>query len=303
MKTHEETERQMRSFGWWYQHFEFPNGIHTGNGKEPGYDAQARWSLIEPYVPKDLSGKTVLDLGGNAGFFSIQMKLRGAARCVLVDPFVEFIKQAGFAAGQFSVELELINDDAHTYCLTTDERFDYVLFLGLLYHLKYPGLVLDRLAEMTKDRIFIQSNIVGSDKQTYTRKRDYDRSEDDALLEDPAFPKALFIESLYNGDPTNWWIPNYTALAAMVRSAGLKIIDRPHPHVIIAEPETYFGKVVLPKLVFPRYGKKADSIYPGPQQYDPDLWADLIRRSTEPGSSRLEPQIKNKNADDAHQTG
>ena len=124
-------EREMQSLGWWYQHFEFPNGVRTGSGESPGYDARRRWSVIEAFVPNDLTGKTVLDVGGNAGFFSIQMKLRGGQRCVLVDPFEIATKQAAFAAKQFGVELELITEDAHTYCLTTEERFDYVLFLGL----------------------------------------------------------------------------------------------------------------------------------------------------------------------------
>ena len=279
MKSREEVESQMKDLGWWYQHFEFPNGVRTGNGREPGYDALARWNLIASHVPNDLKGKTVLDLGGNAGFFSIQMKLRGAERCVLVDPFVEFLSQAKFAAEQFRVVLELVNDDAHTYCLTTEERFDYIIFLGLMYHLKYPGLVLDRLAEMTKERIFIQSNIIGSVQQDYTQKLDYERASDDSLLDNPAFPKLVFVENLYNGDPTNWWLPNYNGLAALVRSAGLKILDRPHPHVLIAEPETYFGKVVYTKMVFPRYGKKGQSFYPGPQKYDSELWAELIKRS------------------------
>jgi tRNA (mo5U34)-methyltransferase len=273
----ESIEKEMRSLGWWYQHFDLPNGLQTGKGE--GYDAQARWNLIAPHVPADLAGKTVLDLGGNAGFFSIQMKLRGASRCVLVDPFVEFNRQAQFAAAQFGVELEVINEDAHTYCLTTDDRFDYVIFLGLLYHLKYPGLVLDRLAEMTKDRIYIQSNIIGTEADTYQNKPDYDRFIDDSILDDPAFPKLMFVENLYNGDATNWWIPNYAALAAMVRSAGLKILDRPHPQVIVAEPQLHFGKVVYPKLVFPRYGKRGGALYPGAQQYEPQLWEELIRRS------------------------
>ena len=273
----ESVEQEMRSLGWWYQHFDLPNGLRTGKGE--GYDAQARWNLIAPHVPADLAGKTVLDLGGNAGFFSIQMKLRGASRCVLVDPFVEFNRQAQFAAAQFGVELEVINEDAHTYCLTTDDRFDYVIFLGLLYHLKYPGLVLDRLAEMTKHRIYIQSNIIGTEADTYQNKPDYERFIDDSILDDQAFPKLMFVENLYNGDATNWWIPNYAALAALVRSAGLKILDRPHPQVIVAEPELHFGKVVYSKLVFPRYGKRGGALYPGAQQYEPQLWEELIRRS------------------------
>jgi hypothetical protein len=131
---------------------------------------------------------------------------------------------------------------------------------------------------MTKERIFIQSNIIGTVPARYPGKSDYERS-DDTLLEDPSFPRLFFIENLYNADPTNWWLPNFTGFEAMVRSAGLKIINRPHPHVIVAEPDTYFGKVVLPRLVFPRYGKKRGAIFPGPQEYDLSLWQELIRRS------------------------
>ena len=279
MKSVTEVEREMRSLGWWYQHFELPNKLRTGTGQEPGYDALNRWNFIAAHVPLDLTGKTVLDLGGNAGFFSIQMKLRGAAKCILVDPFVEFNRQARFAAEQFGVELDIVNEDAHTFCLTTEERFDFVIFLGLMYHLKYPGIVLDRLAEMTKERIYIQSFLIGEETDQYEEKSDYERVKDDALLKDPAYPKLMFVENLYNGDVTNWWIPNYTALSALIRSAGLKILDRPHPQIIVAEPEVYFGKVVYSKLVFPRYGKKGGAQYPGAQRYDGDLWQELIRRS------------------------
>lgn len=97
---------ELDSLGWWYQHFQLPNGLWTGDGREPAYLPERRWEMIEPYLPADLTGKTVLDLGGNAGYFSIRMKLRGAARCVLVDPFGQFLSQAEFAARQFAVELD-----------------------------------------------------------------------------------------------------------------------------------------------------------------------------------------------------
>lgn len=265
----EETEQRIKDLGWWYMHFTFPNGVKTGTDKDPGYDAENRWRVIEPFVPKDLTGKTCLDLGGNAGYFSIQMKLRGASRCVLVDPFDLFLRQAEFSAEQFGVELETINDDAHTYCLTTEERFDYIIFLGLFYHLKYPGLVLDRLAEMTKERIYIESAMIGpgTKVEEFKPKQNYERWKEDDLLGNPNYPKLAFIETLYNNDPTNWWLPNQEGLSAMVRSSGLKIIDRPHFDTIIAEPEYHFGKTIYEKLVFPNYGKKNGSMFPGPQEY------------------------------------
>ena len=280
MSSREEALRKLESLGWWYQHFELPNGLRTGDGEEPGYDPEPRWNLIRDYVPADLSGKTVLDLGGNAGYFSIRMKLRGASRCVLVDPYREFIAQAGFAASEFGVELELVNEDAVTYCLTTEERFDYVLFLGLLYHLRYPLLVLDRVAEMTRERLFVVSAIIGPPVDQTEVKPNYDRSEDRDLLQDPAFPKLVFLETRYYGDPTNWWLPNHSALPAMLRSAGMKVIARPHSHVVVAEPEQYFGKAVYGNLVMSRYGKRDGSaIHPGPQNVDPGLWEQLCRKA------------------------
>jgi len=221
------TMNELDSLGWWYQHFQLPNGIWTGDGGEPAYFPQRRWEMTEPFVPADLAGKTVLDMGGNAGYFSIQMKLRGAAQCLLVEPVREFVRQAEFAARQFQAEIEAVCEDAHTYCLTTVERFDYVLLLGLFYHLKYPGLVLNRAAEMTKERMLVATAVIGPEIERPVEKQDYERLTDDDLLLDPGFPKLAFVEGRYNNDPTNWWLPNYSALPTMMRSAGLRVIARP----------------------------------------------------------------------------
>lgn len=155
-----------------------------------------------------------------------------------------------------------------------------MLLLGLLYHLKYPALVLDRAAEMTKERIYVATAVIGPEVEGPV-KHDYEKLTDDDLLLDPGFPKMAFIEERYNGDPTNWWLPNHAALPAMMRTAGLRVIARPHSHVLIAAPERYLGKVVYDKLVFPRYGKKDGDLHPGPQQVDPRLWSELGARAEE----------------------
>ena len=60
---------RVRELGWWYQCFELPGGVMTSPGEPPAYYPETRWNLIEPYAPPDLRGKTVLDVGGNAGYF------------------------------------------------------------------------------------------------------------------------------------------------------------------------------------------------------------------------------------------
>jgi len=275
--THGEIERRVRELGWWYQHFELPTGVLTGNGQSPAYLPETRWRLIEPYVPASLEGKTVLDTGGNAGYFSVQMMKRGARQCVLVEPFVEFSEQARFVAEIYDLPIQVINEDVHTYCLTTTERFDYVVFLGLFYHLKYPGIVLDRLAEMTRERMYFHSHIISEEAASHPTRPDYMPGQDDRLLADPAFPKMLFIEQLYNRDPTNWWIPTSSALEPLVRSSGMKVVARPHPQLIVAEPDQPPGKVVFDrKLVFPKYGKRGGAVHPGPQRVDSELWRKLL---------------------------
>jgi len=280
-RTPEAIRADVRALGWWYQSFELPGGVMTSPGISPAYPPETRWNLIEPFVPKDLTGKTVLDVGGNAGYFSIQMMERGAARCTIVEPFVEFAAQARYVADLYGHEIDVVNEDVHTWCLSTEERFDYVIFLGLFYHLKYPGIVLDRLAEMTRERMYFQSHVVGEEERTIDVREDYQPGEDDPVLRDPAFPRMAFIEHLYNSDPTNWWIPNPTALEPLLRSAGMKVIARPHTQVMVAEPERVLGKVVYEKLVFPRYAKPHGAIHPGPQKVDAQLWEKLLKQLDE----------------------
>src|SRR5271169_6293788 len=90
----EQIRERVRALGWWYQCFELPGGVMTSPGAPPAYYPETRWNLIQPYVPEDLRGKTVLDVGGNAGYFSVQMMKRGAAHCTIVEPFLEFADQA-----------------------------------------------------------------------------------------------------------------------------------------------------------------------------------------------------------------
>jgi hypothetical protein len=83
-----------------------------------------------------------------------------------------------------------------------------------------------------------------------------------------------FIEAAYRGDLSNWWVPNYEALEPLARSAGLRVLDRPHPEMVVAEPERYFGTAQYGNLVFPKYGKKDGPVLPGALR----AFADQVRK-------------------------
>ena len=256
----EETEQAVRALGWWHHHFQLPNGVWTGRDGPPGYNPLQRWEPLAAHLPDDLAGASVLDVGGNSGYFSLQMKLRGAGRCVMVEPIPEFAKQARFVFSQFDVRVKLVLEDVHTYCLTTSERFDYVLFLGLFYHLRYPQLVLDRLAQMTRRRLFLHSHVVGPPLEREPRP-DVEIEE----VGEESFPRLAFVENAYRGDITNWWLPNYSALEALARSAGLRVVSRPTPEILVAEPARELETVRRRRLVFP-------SLH---VQFDEEAWQQL----------------------------
>ena len=80
-------------------------------------------------MPDDLTGKTVLDIGCNGGFYAIEMKRRNAARVVAIDIDPDYLRQARFAARVLGIEIEFERLSVYDVA-KLGERFDIVLFLG-----------------------------------------------------------------------------------------------------------------------------------------------------------------------------
>jgi tRNA (mo5U34)-methyltransferase len=113
-----------------------------------------------------------------------------------------------------------------------EEKFDLVLFMGVIYHLRHPLLALDLIHEhAARDLLIFQSMQRGSDEVSHLNW-DYPFSEKD-IFEQRDFPVLYFIEKSYSGDPSNWWIPNRACAEAMLRSAGFEIVAHPEIEVIV----------------------------------------------------------------------
>jgi tRNA (mo5U34)-methyltransferase len=64
----------------WFHAIELPHGVWTKReraGTEPADHPAGTWEFVRTYLP-DLAGKSVLDVGCGAGFYSAQAKRRGA---------------------------------------------------------------------------------------------------------------------------------------------------------------------------------------------------------------------------------
>ncbi|MBI3802760.1 MAG: TIGR04290 family methyltransferase [Nitrospirae bacterium] len=226
----EQIRQQVQSLGKWFHNLNL-RGVQTAPDHFLGDYPTIKWRQFADALPADLSGRSVLDIGCNGGFYSIEMKRRGAERVVGIDSDPDYLAQARFAAEVCGVEIEFQQCSVYDVG-TLGRKFDLVLFMGVLYHLRHPLLALDLLHEhVVGDLLVFQSMCRGED-HLEAWEEDYP-FEEEGIFNRAAFPRMYFIEHQYAGDPTNWWIPNRACAEAMLRSAGFRIIDHPEREVFI----------------------------------------------------------------------
>ena len=215
---------RVEALGSWFHNMDL-KGVRTAPDHFLYDYPNNKFSRFAHAVPADLTGKSVLDLGCNAGFYSLEMKRRGADRVLGVDSDERYLAQARLAAEVLGAEIEFLNLSVYDIG-SLRERFDVVLFMGLLYHLRHPLLALDLIYEtVARDLLIVQTMQRGSD-EPFEVASDYDFFEVDHFNA-PGYPKLHFIERDYASDWTNWWAPNAACTQAMLRSAGFEIIDHP----------------------------------------------------------------------------
>jgi tRNA (mo5U34)-methyltransferase len=218
--TQAELRRRIAELGPWFHYIDLAGertAPHHFLGDYPG----AKWARIAPALPADLTGKSVLDIGCNAGFYSIEMKRRGAERVVGIDSDPRYLEQARLAAEVLGTNIELRQMSVYDVP-DLRERFDLVLFMGVFYHLRYPLLALDLVVEHVLGGMLVFQSMLRGETHVAEVADDYDFQEQDVFRR-RGWPVLHFVENRYAADPTNWWIPNRACAEAMLRSAGLSV--------------------------------------------------------------------------------
>jgi tRNA (mo5U34)-methyltransferase len=215
-------EGDIQELGPWFHNLHLPDGRQTAPDHPLGDYPAYKWAALSQQLPEDLTGRRVLDIGCNAGFFAIQLARRGA-HVTAIDHDPHYLKQAAWAARQFHLDDRLVLEEGDVYSLAgRKERFDIVLFLGVFYHLRYPLLGLDLAASMSRDLLLFQSLATEGSDGAEGGEADPGYLGRNRLREDD-WPSLAFIEHELAGDPTNWWVPNPAGMRAMVRSAGYSV--------------------------------------------------------------------------------
>jgi tRNA (mo5U34)-methyltransferase len=227
-----EIELKVRELGQWFHNLDL-RGVKTAPDHFLGDYPSVKWRGFEHAIPADLAGKSVLDIGCNAGFYSIEMKRRGAARVLGIDSDDDYLAQARFAASVYEMDIEFRKMNVYEVPQLR-ERFDVVIFMGVLYHLRHPLLALDLLHDhVAKDLLVFQSMQRGSRNIT-PFEENYHFWESD-IFDHEDFPRMHFIEHNYAGDCTNWWVPNRACVEGMLRSSGFDIVDHPEEEVYVCK--------------------------------------------------------------------
>ena len=86
------------ALGPWFQNIDLGRGVRTAPDHFLGDYPAFKFRRFADAVPADLEGRSVLDIGCNAGFYSIEMKKRGAGRVLGIDSDDRYLDQARLAS-------------------------------------------------------------------------------------------------------------------------------------------------------------------------------------------------------------
>jgi len=211
--------KEMNSIQWWHT---MPlDGVMT-----PGRDF-TQDKLIAIKMPKDLSGKKVIDVGAWDGFFSFEAERRNAKSVLAVDTVmwkehptfnvqknrkVMHTGKKGFNFAHKILKSKVNSEEIEVMDLRTTNsiygKFDLVLCLGILYHMEDPlGMCKVMYDICKKGGLLILETHIDMNKIDYPVMAFYPGKE-------------------CNNDAGTWWGPNARCVEAMLKVAGFSEVQR-----------------------------------------------------------------------------
>lgn len=216
--------KKVRQLGPWFHNLHLPGGVQTAPDHPLGDFPTYKWEALSEALPSDLEGWRVLDIGCNAGFYSFELARRGA-QVVGVDSDPHYLQQARWACEEFGLEDAVTFRQMQVYELArAAHTYDLVLFLGVFYHLRYPLLALDIVAERASKMLVFQSlSLPGSGLEERPHQLRLDQLD---WLERPGWPRMAFVPGELEGDPTNCWIPNRACIESLLEDLDFHVEQR-----------------------------------------------------------------------------
>lgn len=136
----------------WYQTIPLGEGIAT-----PGETGDAEQKKLDMMgLPEDFSGREVLDIGCNEGFFSFEAERRGAKRVLAIDKSQVAKEKFALIKELKQSKVEFLFTDLMELHPMDTGKFDIVFFLSVFHHLRYPFNALDRIFQVTRGKAIME---------------------------------------------------------------------------------------------------------------------------------------------------
>ncbi len=178
----DELRERIAAYPRWHYRFEFDGGLSTPAGDRGRVNRQAQryeyfFTRLLQATGGTLAGMRVLDLGCNAGFWSLAAIDAGAEFVLGVDLMREYVEQAElvFQANAIAPERYrfeqgdvLARDSSH------DGEFDVVLCLGLLDRTDRPVELFEAIARARARFVVIDTNVSRARTSLFETTRLYD---------------------------------------------------------------------------------------------------------------------------------
>ncbi len=229
----------------WYHQIDLGNGVLT-SGMKSATDIEREWKL---FALGDLSGRSVLDIGGIDGAYAFWAEREGAGPVTVLDHYLWATDATRYAAlyhehldgglippaphesdawhpettpnrWRFDLARQALRSNVGAMSLDFTDcdlaevgQWDVVLYLGVLYHMPDPVAALRRVAAVTRGQAIIETEAM------------FMRGHPEALW-------RFFPSGELNNDRSNWWVPNMNALLGLIGAAGFA-----NAEILSGEPE------------------------------------------------------------------
>ncbi len=196
-----ELEQRIAAFAAWGYRFEFDGGVTTPVPEPSMANRQEQrrryfFDALLRAAGGSLRGRRVLDLGCNAGFWSLAALEAGADFVLGVNARQLYIDQANLVFEAKGIDPQRYRfAQSNVFSLQLEEHFDVVLCLGLLDHVAKPVELFEVMSARSPELIVIDTEISRSRTSVFELDTLYNR-ENAVEYETVLIPSRLALSEL-----------------------------------------------------------------------------------------------------------
>lgn len=169
--------------------------------------------LDQVKIPRNLKGKTVLDLGAADGFYGFEAKARGATEVLALEDSYwsegDGLRKLDYMGRHYGLHIEYGVFDVNELTRNDVGEYDMVFCLGLYYHLRDPFRFFRNLRKVVKEKLFLSGRTIAMPLYNPFPEQP-GKAASYCMLSDTGFGK---------------WTPNIPCLMDMLRIAGFEHVE------------------------------------------------------------------------------